>query len=386
MLKRPIKICYVAPDLGNGGAQKQLYELIAHLNRQEFEVAIINLWDKYTSPRLKALGIRIVDLEYRGPRDVTKVFRINRIIAREKPDILHCVLTSANFYGLLASVGTGVPVRIAGERSLGTRFEGLRRAAYPRILSLADTIVTNSNRNKEWMERTYARASDTIRVIHNGCALPAPSPPPAVAEKRGALGIGPSEFVIATLTHLTPEKDVDCLVRAAARLVADRLDFRVVIAGEGPGLDGIRRIMSTHGLESRVLLTGHVPHADAMLIAQLCDAFALTSQFEGMPNALMEAMSFGRPCVASNVGGIPELIEDGETGLRFEPGDDETLAAHLRRMIGDPDLCRRLGTNARARIAGEFSIGMMVRSHEDLYRSLVARPTGRGHLEQRLAG
>jgi glycosyltransferase involved in cell wall biosynthesis len=225
-----------------------------------------------------------------------------------------------------------------------------------------------------------------VRVIHNGCALPAHSSPTVVAEKRQSLGIGPNEFVIATLTHLTPEKDVECLVRAAARLAAATLDFRVLIAGEGPCLDAVRGLMTTHRLESRVMLLGHLPHSEALLIAQLCDAFALTSQFEGMPNALMEAMSFGRACVASNVGGIPELIEEERTGLRFEPGDDRTLANQLQRLIGDPGLCRRLGQNAHARIAAEFSIQTMVRSHEDLYRSLIGRPAESGQFEQRLAG
>jgi glycosyltransferase involved in cell wall biosynthesis len=381
-----IKVCFIAPDLGNGGAQKQLIELVAGLGRPEFDVVVINLFAQYTSDRLKQLGVRIVDLEYRGRRDVTKVFRINRIIAGEKPDILHCVLTSANFYGLLASIGTGVPVRIAGERSLGTRFEGIRRAAYPKILSLADAIVTNSRRNKEWMEQTYKRAPETVQVIHNGCKLPAASPAAVLEEKRRALGIGADEFVIATVTHLTPEKDVECLVRAAARLAARRLAFRLVVAGEGPRVGSVREMIAASKLESRVLLTGHVPHPEALVIAQSCDAFALTSKFEGMPNALMEAMAFARPCVASNVGGIPELVDHGVTGLRFESGDDSALADHLAELMADPELRRRLGQNAQARIAAEFSMEQMVRQHEELYRSLAGRPASGGRIEQRLAG
>ena len=384
--KKPIRICYVAPDLGYGGAQKQLIELIANLSRREFESVIINLHGEYTSDRLKSLGVRVIDLEYRGARDITKVFRINRIIAREKPEILHCVLTSANFYGLLASIGVGVPVRIAGERSLGTRFQGPRRAAYPRILSLANVVVTNSRRNKEWMESTYSIPPEAVRVIPNGCRLPTASPASVLRDKRRALGIGANEFVIATLTHLTPEKDVECLVRAGARLARAGADFKMVIAGDGPRHAAVRELVTGSGLESRVLLTGHLSHPEALLVAQLCDAFALTSQIEGMPNALMEAMAFARPCVASNVGGIPELIEEGHSGLRFEAGDDEALAGQLMRMMADSDLRRRLGQNAQSRIAGDFSMENMVRAHEELYRSLIAEQRCDGRFEHRLAG
>jgi glycosyltransferase involved in cell wall biosynthesis len=276
-------------------------------------------------------------------------------------------------------------VRIAGERSVGSRFRGVRRAAYARVLSHADAVITNSQRNKSWMEQAYGRAGETIHVIHNGCTLPVPSPAPVVQNMRRALGIDAGEFVIATLTHLTPEKDVACLVRAAARLTSQGVKFRLVIAGEGPCADALRQIMSAHQLESRVILAGHVPHSEALLIAQLCDAFALPSRFEGMPNALMEAMSFGRASVASNVGGIPELIEHGQTGLLFEAGNDAALAGHLGRLASDPELRRRLGQSAHSRIAAEFSIEKMVRSHEDLYRALLgnAAPVD---VTERLAG
>jgi glycosyltransferase involved in cell wall biosynthesis len=90
-----------------------------------------------------------------------------------------------------------------------------------------------------------------------------------------------------------------------------------------------------------------------------------------MPNALMEAMAHGRPCIASNVGGVPELIDDGQTGLRFESGDDEALADGIVRLARDPALCRRLGEAARRKVTAEFTVENMVEQHEDLYRSLM---------------
>jgi glycosyltransferase involved in cell wall biosynthesis len=366
-----IKVCYVVPDLGYGGAQKQLCDLVSNLSRAEFEPSLINLHQEFTSDQLRQLGVRVVDLEYRGRRNFTKVFQLNRILVSERPDVLHCFLTSGNFYGLLGSVGAGVRVRIAGERSFGTRFRGLRRAVYPRTLALADAVVTNSRRNQEWLERTFLLPQHKVRVIHNGCRPPVPAATSTLQMKRRALGIQPHQFVIATLTHLTPEKDVGCLVRAAARLDRGGLDFRVLVAGEGPQLETIRETIRAHRLEARIWLAGLLPHDEALLIAQLCDAFVLTSRYEGMPNALMEAMAYGRPCVASNVGGIPELIEPGHSGLHFEPGDDEALASHLTRLAGDPGLREQLGENARRRVTAEFSVAKMVRMHEDLYRSLL---------------
>jgi glycosyltransferase involved in cell wall biosynthesis len=366
-----IKVCYVVPGLDTGGAEKQLCELAAYIDRDRFDPVVLNLHSEHVSDWARTLSTRTIGLPYRGKGDLVKVFQIRRVIAAEKPDVLHCFLTSGNFYGLLASIPAGVPVRIAGERSIGTRLQGIRRAAYSRILPLADAIVTNSRRNQEWLAAAYPGARDRVTVIHNGCGVPAPLGAAEALNKRQVLGIGPDQFVIGSVTHLTPEKDVECLIRAAARLDRLGLNFKVLIAGEGPRRAAVTNLVAANALERRVWLGGHLPHSEALAVAQLSDVFVLTSKYEGMPNALMEAMAAGRACVASNVGGVPELIDGATTGLRFDAGNDDALAGCLMRLASDRPLRAALAEAGCRRVRTDFSIERMVRLHEDLYRSLL---------------
>jgi glycosyltransferase involved in cell wall biosynthesis len=368
-----IKVCYVVPGLGGGGAEKQLCELAGNLDRNRFDPIVLNLHESTNSQWSGPTAVPTIGLPYRGKRDLAKVVQISRVLAAEKPDVLHCFLTSGNFYGLLASLATGVSVRIAGERSIGTRLRGLRRAAYSRILPIADAIVTNSQRNRQWLEAAYPAARSKISVIHNGCR-PAPVlDPETLAQKRRGLGIRAEQIVIASVTHMTPEKDVECLVRGAGRLKRHGVDFKVLIAGDGPRRAAVNELIAADHLADRIHLVGHVPHAEALCISQLADIFVLTSRYEGMPNALMEAMIGGRACVATTVGGVPELIDGTTTGLLFDPGDDEALASRLLQLAADPALRLRVGDAARARLARDFSVPRMVQQHQDLYASLLER-------------
>lgn len=368
--KARIKLCYVISDLGYGGAQKQLFELLQHLEPDTYEPVIVNLHVALTTARFRDLGARVIGLDYKGGWNLGKVVRLASILRRERPDVVHCILTSANFYGLLAATLTRTGARVASERSLGNRFRGLRRLVYPWVLSLADVIVTNSDRNRIWLESACSLAAGKIRLIPNGCSVAVQPDSQAAGVRRAELGLAPDDFVVATVTHLTPEKNVSCLVDAAAHLRSRGERMKFLIVGEGPLEKDLRKQIDRSDLAGDVLLLGYRSHAEALLMTLLSDCFVLSSVYEGMPNALMEAMSLARACVATDVGGVSELLEHEQSGLLVQAGDAPRLADALLRLKCDAALRRRLGACARHRIEDEFSVAPMVRSYQDLYMAL----------------
>jgi glycosyltransferase involved in cell wall biosynthesis len=371
MRPRPVKICYVVTDLGNGGAQKQLRELITRLDPRHFEPLVINLHDGLVSDQFEQVG-RIISLAYRGRGDGAKTMAIAQILRRERPDILHCFLTSGNFYGLIGGVMSGTKRRIAGERSVGNHLQGMRRRAYAMTLKTATVVVTNSSRNKQWLHENYKLAASKVLIIKNGCAIPSPRPLDDVAAKRLALGVAPDEFLVGTATHLSREKDVSCLVAAIHDVVRSGIPVRAAVVGSGPLHDSVRHQIDELGIADRVALLGYRPHAETLLLMQALDCFVLPSRVEGMPNALMEAMALGVPSIASDVGGVPELIEDRTTGLLFSSGDSRGLANQIRLLRQDAGLRQTLGERARVKVQTQFTVESMVAAHHELYGRLLS--------------
>jgi glycosyltransferase involved in cell wall biosynthesis len=166
------------------------------------------------------------------------------------------------------------------------------------------------------------------------------------------------------------------LVEALAHLAPQQDQLYLAIAGEGEQREALARQIERLGLQGRVRLLGHCEQAAPFLAA--LDVLALPSFHEGFPNAVLEAMAAGLPVVASAVGGVPEQVLDGQTGLLVPPGDDAALARALARLFSDPPWAARLGCAGRDRVARQFTLQAMASRTEALYASLLA--------EKRLAG
>ncbi len=166
----------------------------------------------------------------------------------------------------------------------------------------------------------------------------------------------PSPFEIVSIGRLSAEKGQHVLIAALERLVRQGQDVRLRFLGDGPDRAELERDAAARGLEGQVVFEGAFAHARLPELCAQADVCALTSFREGIPVSLMEAMAMEIPCVAPRITGIPELIEDGADGLLFAPADEEELAAALLRLIGNPDLRRRLGEAARQRVLREYDL------------------------------
>jgi glycosyltransferase involved in cell wall biosynthesis len=200
------------------------------------------------------------------------------------------------------------------------------------------------------------------------------------APVRRELGLAAEDLVILQVARLDYLKDHATAVRTVRRVAQQRPDARLVLVGEGPEGPKIRELVGRASLTDRVLSLG-LRHDVPRLLAA-ADLVLLTSISEGIPLTLIEAMAAGLPVVATRVGGVGEVVEDGKTGLLAPAGDDAGLARHLLRLAGAPGEAREMGRLGRARAAAFFSEGVMHDRYSELYREMLRGRTGGGPARQ----
>ena len=338
-----------------------------------------------TKPLLKSRRVRL-------PRSLAMT-----IGAARKAVGLAQLLKHVSAFDLFHTHNTGAeeaPIagRLAGIPSiLGTfhtdptyDLEGQRRNWWYRSLehtsnhALTRAIAVSRSAAELWSQRTHL-PMDRIEVIHNGidprrfqrrCDR-------LTARRRLAIpGDDPSSsLLVGTMGRLAREKGHDLLIEALARLIRDPSmpDLRLVIAGRGPLEQDLLRLAQRLGVESQVTLLGF--HADVQPVLDALDLFVMPSRAETLGYALLEAMATELPTVGTQVGGIPEVIQHGRTGLLAAPNDPDALAQALAALVRDPERRQRMGQEGRQRVIAHFSEETMVSRTIDLYRRLTPPPS-----------
>jgi glycosyltransferase involved in cell wall biosynthesis len=350
-----------------GGAQTYVASLLPALV-DEFEVVVAAHGPGPLLEAARRAGARVVALEHvRRPlspwRDVRGLLELVALLRRERPDILHAHSSKAGVLGRLAAALSGVPIRIFSVHGWAfSAHTGLASMLYlwaeraMRPLTTLTVCVAESER----AAGLASRVCDPERtiVIRSGVDAQAPIP----TRDDGA------DPTLVAVGRLQRPKDPLTLARALGRLQAR---FSAVIVGDGPDRPRLEAEIRRLGLERAVVLTGN--SADVADLLSRADVFVLSSTSEGLPLSILEAMAAALPVVATSVGGVPEAVEEGETGLLVPPRDPVRLAAALERLLVDPGLRRRLGSNGRARVLERFGLEAFQEAHVDVYRRELAR-------------
>jgi glycosyltransferase involved in cell wall biosynthesis len=372
--RAPYRVAYVIGELGKGGAEYQLHELLAYLDRATFTPRVFVLapggW--WADP-IRRLGVDVVELPRRSSADPRRLARLRAALREWAPDVLHTILWSANCYGRLASAGLGIPVRIAAERNVIRRPSW--EVAVERLLDrLTDCYLVNAEAVALTLADREGLPRRKVRVIPNGIDLG--RLPPFTLDRRGArtaAGLDPDRRLVAQVGRLAPQKDHRTFL-AAARTIAARLpDVDFLIVGEGAERAALEAEAVRLGLGARVRFTGERDDVPALLAG--VDVLTLTSLYEGFPNVVVEAMATGAIAVATDVGGCRELVVDGETGRLVPPRAPDAVADAVVRVLDDPALARRLALAARRRVETELSVQAMADRTAAVYRALLQ--TGR---------
>jgi glycosyltransferase involved in cell wall biosynthesis len=265
---------------------------------------------------------------------------------------------------------SGVPIvaTVHGRGYYGDRRR--RRLAY-RMVGRAARMVAVSQDVKRFIVETTRLSDRHVRVIHNGIALPAAVPAAVVDATRAELGLLAGDRVVLAVGSLYEVKGHRFLLEAWPQVLQTCPTAVLLLAGRGDREAALREQARHLGIKARVRFLGL--RRDVPVLLQMCEAFVQPSLSEGLSIAILEAMAAGRAVVTTRVGGNPELVVDGETGVLLEPADVPALAAAVGRMLAHPGDARRLGDNGRARVASRFTLEAMVRQYETVYDGAIGR-------------
>lgn len=351
-----------------GGAQTYVAQLLPAL-AERFDVAVAAGGGGPLRDAAKAAGVRFLPLRnlrraVNPLRDLLALFELISLMRRERPDIVHANSSKAGVLGRLAAVAARVPIRIFTVHGWAFgAYSGPASCAYLWADRLAGrwTTVTICVAEHERSSGIAARTcrSDRTIVIPNAVDVSA-------APKADGNGGTPR---LVTVGRLKAPKDYVTLTRALAALPSG--SFEALIVGDGPDRPEVETELVRLGLAKAVRLLGERTDVPELLASS--DVFVLSSASEGLPLSVEEAMAAGLPVVASAVGGVPELVVDGETGYLVPPGEGERLAEALGLLLGDPALRRRMGRSGRARAEELFDLTAFRRAHVELYRRQLAK-------------
>lgn len=363
------QLTLLAGQLGFGGAERQLYALAAGLRDHAFSIKVATLNPQasdYWEERLRDNGIEVQPIP-RG--NVLKRARhIRRAIGGA--NIVHSFHFFVNGYVPLANRFPRRPsvggIRFGSRSHIDAIPSGLWRRL---CLRGCDVLVCNSLSAARMLQENYSRLPQ-VEVIYNG--VPCYSEPEIAAMHSDGLDRlqeSGDSLLIGFVGRLDENKNLTLLLRALARLDPRFSDFRLFVIGDGPLRARLAEESVALGLESRTRFLGSQSGIESLIAA--FDVLCLPSKSEGMPNVLMEAGSLGVPVVATNVGGVPEIVSDEVTGLLAEPDDEVELAQQLYRCFTSSELRVRLGRAGREHMQRGFSIPQMVTAYARLYERLL---------------
>jgi glycosyltransferase involved in cell wall biosynthesis len=299
--------------------------------------------------------------------------RLVRFLRRDRPDIVHCYLPAANVLGPVAARIAGVPKVIVSKRALCDY-----KAGYPFISRiepvgnrLADVVLVNSDAVRRDVERTESGWGGKFRKIYNGVGTVDPWSPSEREAFRAREGIPADARVAVSVSNFFPYKGHDTLVTAASRVAREIPGAYFVLVGRDAGtLEAVRRQAAEAGLAGRVRFPG--VRTDVPDFLRAADLFVHPSREEGFSNAILEAMAAGLPVVACDVGGNPEAVLPGETGLLVPRDDPGAMAEAVAGLLRDAASGRAMGDAGRRRARERFSLDRMIAEMGSMYADLVA--------------
>ena len=368
----PIRVLFVIGTLDIGGTERQLAALATRLDRVRFSARVCCL--EHEGPLAKDLreaGIPVDEVPFRGlsaarnPVAVARRFRELVSLMREvRPTIVQTFLPHANALGVLAARLARVPYVLIGLRGLDPPVPFWGRLTG----RMAHLAVANSEAVGEHAVRSQGLPAVKVRVVRNGLDIQAFDR----ATHHQALGLPPGPFVVTVANpNRFKASGLLVLVEAAAAVREQMPEVRFVLVGDGPCRPTILEAVRVRGLAERFICLG--ARTDVPAILARCEVMVLPSLQEGLPNAVLEAMAAGKAVVASRVGGIQEVVLDGETGLLVPAGDSAALASAISSLLADPARAARMGQAGRARVQARFGLDRMVRETEALYDELLER-------------
>jgi len=361
-----MKILMVIDRLGAGGKERRFTELARALRyRSEVSFEIVVMDDYIYYNEINSLGVNIRRVLRKNRKDLSVYKKLWNILGDYQPDMVHCWESMTAVYlaplcrlrkiPLINGMVTNVP--------LSPVFSSYHWRRAKLTFPLSDVIVGNSMAGL----RAYGAPGKKSKVIYNGFNFDRLN---GIADKnvvRKDLAIV-TEYVVGMVASFGMPKDYRTYYKAAQKLLDQRDDITFLALGTGTESEESVSMIDS-GYRSKFRLIGKKTDIESYI--NIMDICVLSSRTEGISNAILEYMALGKPVIASNTGGTPELVDDNNSGFLFTPGDHAALATKLNSLLNDGELRRKMGTHARSRVIDHFSIDQMVNRYIDLYKMVM---------------
>ncbi|MDE0485308.1 MAG: glycosyltransferase [Candidatus Poribacteria bacterium] len=364
-----MRILYVIDSMTKDGAESQLLKTLTRFSPDQYQVSVV--LSRAEGERINELAalpcVRDVTTLAGGDKRMKvleKAFTLGGIIKAVEPDIVHSWLWYSNFLcGVSRRCGLWrrIPFIASQRGDYHARYGKFRLWLTEKLIyNTADCLLTNSEQIQHHLHQLYSNKK--IFSIPNLLELP-------TAEWNQEPKDTTEEKLIVSVGRFAPEKGHRYLIEALSLLNRKDVRWRCTFLGEGELESELRALTVEHNLSDKIMFPGFCEDVFSALLK--ADVFVLPSLHEGSPNALIEAMGIGMPCIASDVGGIRDLIENEKNGIRIPSQDSAALADALHRMLTEPEFARELGRNGRGTIQQKFNSAESIQKLEEIYRSFL---------------
>jgi glycosyltransferase involved in cell wall biosynthesis len=375
------RIFYLVDSLQVGGTESQAAELALRMPASEYEITLGCL--SVQGPlleKLKGSAVMVREFHPRGgidsPSGIYQLARLAAFLRRGRFDVVHTHDLWSNLMGVPAARLARVPVIVSSRRDLAhfDWYEGSKRVWLRRIQNLSNVVLANATPVRDALIAEDGFATEKLRVIHNGVDTEKFRRAKRDRERLFP-GIGNQKLVVLVGNMHSDVKGHSWLISSAPAVLREFPETRFVFAGDGDARPQFEEQVANLHLEHQFIFMGR--RSDIPDVLASCDIAVLPSKAEGLPNAVLEYMAAGLPTIASRVGGNPELVEDGVTGLLVPPQDIEALSGALLRLLRDPELARRIGSNGQHLAVENYSFERLIREVDALYTELLELHKGK---------
>lgn len=359
-----IKILHTEWSDGFGGQEKRILSEVLGLRERGYYVALACRRNSEIKRQAEKYGIDTYLLPFRNIYDIVSIFRLIRIIKKERFDIVNTHSSVDSWVGGIASKLAKVPVLIR-TRHLATP---VKRDIFHFIHYLPDMYITCGERMRKNLIEKYGFPPEKVVSIPTGVSedfFNVERNPDA----RLKYGLKKDASVITNVGILRKVKGHEVTLRAVKIVAESFPDVKFLIVGDGPYRKKLEEMVNTLGIKQYVVFTGFVQNIPE--VYSFTDVAILSSWSEGLPQSILQAMASGVPVVATRVGGVPEVVQNEKTGILVEPGDYEGLAEGIIRILKNPELATVLVKNARELVQRDYSVEHMLDKIENLYKKLL---------------
>lgn len=364
---RKLSVKQMVYSLKVGGSEKLALEIVSHLDSDRFQPSVCALdLNGEMAGDLERMKIDYQVL-YRKGFELGIFARLYRLFKKERIDLVHTHHFAQLFYAAL-------PARLSGARIIHTEHEffsymnnAFSRAMIRPLSAWCERMTAVGPEIADYFIQTIGVPKERVVTVPNGVDLDTCEIDQASV--RRDLGLAPSAIVVGTVGRLEPEKDHPTLFEAFRQLLPAVPEVRLLVVGGGSREDALRAYAKQIGIAEKMSFLGVRRDVPRLLAAM--DLFVLSSVREGLPISLIEAMAARRPVVASNVGSIKDLVQNGQNGFLVAAGDVGAFAKTMKALVDNPALRRAMGEAGRKRAEESFSLAAMMQTYETLYRSAV---------------